>query len=323
MTAQRALCFCLTPPSALRWGAGREWGVCRSRLRWIRRGVRVRLVGLVGLSWWWVSGGIRRRRTSENIVLGTWYCVDSSVGASKKTRGTRTVSKAHFPVVPRALWLPGRIPSRNVDIVAFLLVPVDHLLGALNTCPWVVFAPDGRLWLSDRCVGTWARDFATEGLVVHIRLATSTSKNQSTDDDLTWLLRLDPPIRDPAPLQKEIWSEIDHTSKVCLRTAQIQPPSGQGGMSLGTWYQASRFHGVLMESATQSFVQHDDEFRLTCRQPRTQRGFRASPHWYLTRKQIVSPSYAFVNKAKTYSVRDSECRASCALSILGMHCRRR
>lgn len=82
-----------------------------------------------------------------------------------------TMSKPALVIISRALPPPAQIETLNFDVVAVQLMPVQHLLGALDAFRWVVFAPFGGLSLGDDFVGLGAGDVASVGDLVHVGFA--------------------------------------------------------------------------------------------------------------------------------------------------------
>ncbi len=88
-------------------------------------------------------------------------------------RWSLTIREPAIGVVRGALALSILIKSVNLDVVSACLMPVKHLLGALDTFALVIFAPNGGLGSGDGLGARAASDSASEGLVVHVGLATS------------------------------------------------------------------------------------------------------------------------------------------------------
>jgi len=62
------------------------------------------------------------------------------------------------------------IPPGNLDIIAFELIPVEHLFRSLYTGARIPLAPDGGHSCGNRSIRSGTGHGATEGHVVHVGL---------------------------------------------------------------------------------------------------------------------------------------------------------
>ena len=86
----------------------------------------------------------------------------------------RTVVEATLGIVRWALGVPAQILPLDFDVVRIQLIPDHYLLRSLYTLGFIVFAPDRRLWGSDRLGRRRvSNDFALVGEHGHVWLTTA------------------------------------------------------------------------------------------------------------------------------------------------------
>ena len=92
-----------------------------------------------------------------------------------------TISKSKLHVISWALEVSSSIPAIDLDIVPLELIPIHHLLRTLGASTGVVFTPLGRLRGGNRRIGARVGNAATEGLMVHVRLAASAKNGRRSE----------------------------------------------------------------------------------------------------------------------------------------------
>ena len=138
-----------------------------------------------------------------------------------------------------------QIITINFNIVAIVLVPIDHLLCAFCARSLVAFAPYRRFCDCKGGGGGGARHTTFVGHVIDVWLSAAV-RRESIKDCGEGGGSL--PVRNPTPLyndQKSMSGLSISINRAKILTAQIHPPAGQAGIAAGTSYDVMRFHGVL------------------------------------------------------------------------------